>query len=146
MYYQRLSLLFLPLTTPLPISWNQCCNRRCQVLANLFQFLIYALAGTQWCILKSRIREVPLEEGEYPFFAPSRERTILDKEMSTMTVPIIVAVVVVVFAGALMRATFGFGEAVVSMPLLALLPMSLHTSISLIGLAGLTVAGLTITS
>lgn len=63
-----------------------------------------------------------------------------------MTVPIIVAVVVVVFAGALTRATFGFGEAVVSMPLLALLPMSLHTSISLIGLAGLTVAGLTITS
>lgn len=63
-----------------------------------------------------------------------------------MTVPIIVVVVAVVFAGALMRATFGFGEAVVSMPLLALLPVSLHTSISLIGLAGLTVAAMTITS
>lgn len=63
-----------------------------------------------------------------------------------MTVTMIVLVVVVVFAGALMRATFGFGEAVISMPLLALLPISLHTSISLIGLAGLTVAGMTITS
>lgn len=63
-----------------------------------------------------------------------------------MTMAIIVLVVVVVFAGALMRATFGFGEAVISMPLLALLPISLHTSISLIGLAGLTVAGITISS
>ncbi|HEY7417016.1 MAG TPA: sulfite exporter TauE/SafE family protein [Ktedonobacteraceae bacterium] len=63
-----------------------------------------------------------------------------------MTVTMIVLVVVVVFVGALMRATFGFGEAVVSMPLLALLPISLHTSVSLIGLAGLTVAGLTISS
>lgn len=48
--------------------------------------------------------------------------------------------VLAVFVGALTRATFGFGEAVVSMPLLALLPISLHTSASLIGLAGLTVA------
>ena len=63
-----------------------------------------------------------------------------------MPVPIIVVVVIVVFAGAIMRATFGFGEAVVSMPLLALLPVSLHTSISLIGLVGLTVAAMTITS
>lgn len=63
-----------------------------------------------------------------------------------MTVTIVVMVVVVVFAGAIMRATFGFGEAVVSMPLLALLPVSLHTSISLIGLVGLTVAAMTITS
>src|SRR6476469_1648591 len=63
-----------------------------------------------------------------------------------MAVPIIAVVVAVVFIGALMRATFGFGEAVVSMPLLALLPVSLHTSISLIGLAGLTVAAMTITS
>lgn len=49
-------------------------------------------------------------------------------------------VVLAVFVGALTRATFGFGEAVVSMPLLALLPVSLHTSASLVGLAGLTVA------
>ena len=63
-----------------------------------------------------------------------------------MTVLIIVVVVAVVFIGALTRATFGFGEAVVSMPLLALLPVSLHTSISLIGLAGLTVAAMTISS
>jgi uncharacterized membrane protein YfcA len=51
-----------------------------------------------------------------------------------------VAIVLVVFAGALTRATFGFGEAVVSMPLLALLPLGLPTAASLIGLAGLTVA------
>lgn len=63
-----------------------------------------------------------------------------------MTMTMIVLVVAVVFAGALMRATFGFGEAVISMPLLALLPISLHTSISLIGLAGLTVAGMTLPS
>jgi len=63
-----------------------------------------------------------------------------------MTATVIILVVVVVFAGALMRATFGFGEAVISMPLLALLPISLHTSISLIGLAGLTVAGMAIPS
>ena len=55
-------------------------------------------------------------------------------------------VVVVVFVGALTRSTFGFGEAVVSMPLLALLPVSLHTSASLVGLAGLTVAALSLTS
>lgn len=54
--------------------------------------------------------------------------------------------VLAVFVGALTRATFGFGEAVVSMPLLALLPVSLHTSASLIGLAGLTVALLSVAS
>jgi hypothetical protein len=70
----------------------------------------------------------------------------IPKRSDLMTVPIIMVVVVVIFAGALMRATFGFGEAVMSMPLLALLPISLHTSISLIGLAGLTVAIMTITS
>ena len=51
-----------------------------------------------------------------------------------------VLVVLTVFAGALTRATFGFGEAVVAMPVLALLPLSLHTAASLMGLAGLTVA------
>jgi uncharacterized membrane protein YfcA len=58
----------------------------------------------------------------------------------------ILLVIAAVFVGALMRATFGFGEAVVSMPLLALLPIDLHTAISLIGLAGLTVAGLTVSA
>jgi uncharacterized membrane protein YfcA len=53
-------------------------------------------------------------------------------------------VVLAVLLGALTRATFGFGEAVVSMPLLALLPVSLHTSASLVGLAGLTVALITV--
>lgn len=51
-----------------------------------------------------------------------------------------VLMVLAVFLGALTRATFGFGEAVVAMPLLALLPVSLHTSASLVGLAGLAVA------
>jgi hypothetical protein len=55
-------------------------------------------------------------------------------------------VLLAVFIGALMRATFGFGEAVVSMPLLALLPVDLHTSIALIGLAGVTVAVFTISA
>lgn len=63
-----------------------------------------------------------------------------------MTVAMIALVVVVVFIAVLMRATFGFGEAVIGMPLLALLSMNLHTSISLIGLVGLTVAGMTVTS
>lgn len=53
---------------------------------------------------------------------------------------VIALVVLAVFVGALTRATFGFGEAVVSMPLLALLPVNLLTSASLVGLAGLTVA------
>ncbi|HET9076008.1 MAG TPA: sulfite exporter TauE/SafE family protein [Acidimicrobiales bacterium] len=55
-------------------------------------------------------------------------------------------VVAAVFVGALTRATFGFGEAVVAMPLLALLPVSLHTAASLVGLAGLTVAVLSTAS
>lgn len=57
-----------------------------------------------------------------------------------MSVTLIILILLAVFIGALSRATFGFGEAVVSMPLLALLSIDLHTSISLIGLAGLTVA------
>ncbi len=57
-----------------------------------------------------------------------------------MTVATISLVVAAVFVASMVRATFGFGEAVVGMPLLTLLPVSLHTAISLIGLAGLTVA------
>ncbi|WP_231506191.1 sulfite exporter TauE/SafE family protein [Paenibacillus sp. UNC451MF] len=63
-----------------------------------------------------------------------------------MTPTLIVLMVAAVFVGALMRAMFGFGEAIVSMPLLALLPIPLQTSISLIGLAGLTVAIFTVFS
>lgn len=63
-----------------------------------------------------------------------------------MTGTIITLVVVAVFVGALMRTMFGFSEAIVSMPLLALLPIPINTSVSLIGLAGLTVASLTVAS
>lgn len=63
-----------------------------------------------------------------------------------MSISLIALVVVAVFVGALMKSMFGFGEAIVSMPLLALLPLPLHTSVSLIGLAGLTVALLTVFS
>lgn len=49
-------------------------------------------------------------------------------------------VVLVVFVGALTRTTFGFGEAVVAMPLLALLPIALPTAASLMGLVGLAIA------
>ncbi|ASK62649.1 permease [Virgibacillus phasianinus] len=63
-----------------------------------------------------------------------------------MSTTVMILVIAAVFIGALMRATFGFGEAVVSMPLLALMPIDLHTAISLIGLAGLTVAVLTVST
>jgi len=63
-----------------------------------------------------------------------------------MSITLIILIIAAVFIGALIRATFGFGEAVVSMPLLALLSVDLHTSISLIGLAGLTVALFTVVS
>ncbi|QAS51253.1 sulfite exporter TauE/SafE family protein [Halobacillus litoralis] len=63
-----------------------------------------------------------------------------------MTTTLIILVIAAVFVGALMRSTFGFGEAVISMPLLALLPIELHTAISLIGLAGLTVAVFTVST
>lgn len=53
---------------------------------------------------------------------------------------LVLLVVAAVLVGALVRATFGFGEAVVSMPLLALLPIGLPTAAALVGLAGLTVA------
>lgn len=49
-------------------------------------------------------------------------------------------VVLVVFVGALTRVTFGFGEAVVAMPLLSLLPVGTGTAASLIALVGLVLA------
>ncbi|REB08755.1 sulfite exporter TauE/SafE family protein [Sporosarcina sp. BI001-red] len=63
-----------------------------------------------------------------------------------MSASLIALVLLAVFVGALVRATFGFGEAIVSMPLLALLPIDLYTSISLIGLSGLTVACLSVST
>src|SRR5699024_606951 len=56
----------------------------------------------------------------------------------------LVYILISIFLGGLVRAYFGFGEALVSMPLLALIGLNLHTSISLVGLAGLTVASLNI--
>ncbi|MVO99805.1 sulfite exporter TauE/SafE family protein [Paenibacillus lutrae] len=63
-----------------------------------------------------------------------------------MEITLILLIVAAVSVGALMKSVFGFGEAIVSMPLLALLPIPLQTSVSLIGLAGLTVALLTVFS
>jgi len=63
-----------------------------------------------------------------------------------MSITLILAVITVVFLGALTRTTFGFGEAVISMPLLTLLPISLHTAVSLMGFVGLTAALLTVIS
>lgn len=42
-----------------------------------------------------------------------------------------------IFLGGLVRTYFGFGEALISMPLLALIGLETHTTISLVGLAGL---------
>lgn len=39
-----------------------------------------------------------------------------------------------------MRATFGFGDSVLSIPLLAFLPIPFSTSVALVGLVGFTVA------
>jgi len=63
-----------------------------------------------------------------------------------MDTTIILLAVSAVFLGALMRAIFGFGDSVVSMPLLALLPLDLKTSIALVGLTGFSVAILAILS
>lgn len=63
-----------------------------------------------------------------------------------MDTTLIATVVGIIFLGSMMRAVFGFGDSVVSMPLLALLPISFSTSVSLVGLAGFTVAILTILS
>lgn len=63
-----------------------------------------------------------------------------------MDTELILLVVGIVFLGSLMRAVFGFGDSIVSMPLLALLPINLSTSIALVGLGGFTVAVLTVLS
>lgn len=56
-----------------------------------------------------------------------------------MDYSIIILVVLVVFLGSLTRSIFGFGDSVISMPLLALLPIPINTAISLIGLTGFSV-------
>lgn len=63
-----------------------------------------------------------------------------------MDTELILLVVGIVFLGSLMRAVFGFGDSIVSMPLLALLPINLSTSIALVGLGGFTVTVLTVLS
>lgn len=63
-----------------------------------------------------------------------------------MDTKIILLAIIAVFLGALMRAIFGFGDSVVSMPLLAMLPLDLKTSIALVGLTGFSVAVLTVLS
>lgn len=57
-----------------------------------------------------------------------------------MDISIILLVAGAVFLGSLMRSTFGFGDSVVSMPLLALLPIPFSTAVALVGLVGFTVA------
>ncbi|WP_423190252.1 sulfite exporter TauE/SafE family protein [Alkalibacterium sp. f15] len=59
---------------------------------------------------------------------------------------IIILVIGAVFLGSLMRSTFGFGDSVVSMPLLALLPIPFSTTVSLVALVGCTVAIISIFS
>jgi len=55
-------------------------------------------------------------------------------------ITLILLVVGAVFLGSLMRSTFGFGDAVVSMPLLALLPIPFSSAVALVGLVGFAVA------
>lgn len=57
-----------------------------------------------------------------------------------MNYTVIIMVMLAVFLGSLMRATFGFGDSVISMPMLALLPIPFSTSVALVGLVGFTVA------
>lgn len=57
-----------------------------------------------------------------------------------MSVIVIGLVVATVFLAALTRSTLGFGEAVVAMPILVLLPIGFRTAVSLMGLVGLGVA------
>ncbi len=63
--------------------------------------------------------------------------TVYHRKMSDT---LLVSVTAVVFLGALTRMTFGFGEAVITMPLLTLLPLPWRTTVALMGLVGLTVA------
>lgn len=55
-----------------------------------------------------------------------------------------VLILFAIFLGGLVRTYFGFGEALVSMPLLTLIGLDIHTSVSVIGLAGILVASFNI--
>lgn len=57
-----------------------------------------------------------------------------------MDITLILLIVSAIFLGSLMRSTFGFGDSVISMPLLALLPIPFSASVALVGLVGFTVA------
>lgn len=57
-----------------------------------------------------------------------------------MDYTLILLVTGAIFLGSLMRSTFGFGDSIVSMPLLALLPIPFSTAVALVGLVGFTVA------
>lgn len=57
-----------------------------------------------------------------------------------MNYSVIFMVMLAVFLGSLMRAIFGFGDSVISMPILALLPIPFSTTVALVGLVGFTVA------
>lgn len=59
---------------------------------------------------------------------------------------IIILSLFAIFLGGLVRTYFGFGEALISMPLLALIGLETHAAISVVGLAGLFVASLNIFS
>ncbi|WP_420892128.1 sulfite exporter TauE/SafE family protein [Pediococcus damnosus] len=52
----------------------------------------------------------------------------------------LVLIILIALFGALVRTVFGFGEALVTMPLLALIGFNLQTSTALIGVLGLLVA------
>ncbi len=57
-----------------------------------------------------------------------------------MDISLVLFVIGAVFLGSLMRSTFGFGDSVISMPLLALLPIPFSAAVALVGLVGFTVA------
>lgn len=57
-----------------------------------------------------------------------------------MSITLITFILLAIFLGAFIRTYFGFGEALISMPLLAIIGLDINSSISIIGLAGLTVA------
>ncbi len=63
-----------------------------------------------------------------------------------MDISLIILGIGAVFLGSMMRSTFGFGDSVVSMPLLALLPIPFATAVSLVALVGCTVALISIFS
>lgn len=52
----------------------------------------------------------------------------------------LIYILLAIFLGALVRSYFGFGEALVSMPLLSIIGLDFNSSISIVGLAGLCVA------